>query len=152
MHRYTVIGFAALAIGGLGVVGGCAPSSNATPGQSPAALSIPLDTQWRLSALHGVAPIAGHEPTLSWEADGRIHGSASCNRYFGEWSGTPQELQLKAVGMTKMACFPDSVGQQETAFVRALQQVRRLRMEGAALVLDDKAGQTLLRWERASAN
>ncbi len=152
MKRMGRTGLMALAITGLGVVSACAPSSGAAPGQATVAAAIPLDTQWRLTALRGAAPLDGHVPTLSWEADGRIHGLASCNRYFGEWSGTPQQLQLKSVGMTKMACFPDSVGQQETAFVQTLAQVRGLRMDGAQLVLEDEGGQALLRFERAPAD
>lgn len=152
MNRMGMTGLMALAITGLGVVSACAPSSGAAPGQAAVSAAIPLDTHWRLTALRGAAPLEGHVPTLSWEADGRIHGQASCNRYFGEWSGTPQQLQLKSVGMTKMACFPDSVGQQETAFVQTLAQVRRLRMDGAQLVLEDNGGQALLRFARAPAD
>jgi heat shock protein HslJ len=150
MKRHTLCAMAAMAVSGAGALSGCMPTSGAAP-KAPLA-TIPLDTHWRLTALRGAVPLEGHVPTLSWEADGRIHGQASCNRYFGEWSGTPQQLQLKSVGMTKMACFPDSVGQQETAFVQTLAQVRRLRMDGAQLVLEDNGGQALLRFARAQTD
>lgn len=149
MKRHTLCTLAAMAVGGAAALSGCTPTSGAAP-KAPLA-TIPLDTHWRLMELQGQAPIAGHQPTLSWEADGRIHGHASCNRYFGEWSGTPQELQIKPLGMTKMACFPDTINQQETAFAQALQQARRLRMDGAQLVLEDGTGRALLRFEPTQA-
>ena len=153
-------------LGGLlGLMSACAPSASnpadmgnpsisgsitthMTSSITPTQPGIPLDTEWTLLELLGKAASGDQRPTLSWEADGRIHGSAGCNRYFGEWSGTAQQLRLNTMGMTKMFCIGEATD-QENAFVKAISAVRRLQLDGPTLVLQDDAGKPLLRFERS---
>ena len=127
----------------------CAPSDGGPSGGRSAA-AIPLDTTWQLLRLRGEPALTAHRPSLAWEADGRIHGSTGCNRYFGEWSGLPDQLQIGPLGMTRMACLGEGAARQERAFAEALQASRRLRHAGAHLVLEDGSGQELLRFDRTA--
>ena len=56
------------------------------------------------------------------------------NRCFGKYELKGKELELKNLGMTRMAC-PDM--QYEDAFVKMLDEVDRFEIKGAELTLFD---------------
>ena len=73
-------------------------------------------TEWMIEGIGGTAVVAGSEPTLSFDAEGRISGTTGCNRYFGGYEQAGDALTFSGVGMTKMACMADGVMEQEAAF------------------------------------
>lgn len=96
-----------------------------------------IGTQWILQKMTvdgSEYQLAEEMPFIKFEADGKINGFASINRFFGsmqideqgkvEWS--------KDFGSTKMA-GPESLMKQEDAFLQALTKTDELAVEGIYL-------------------
>ena len=77
-------------------------------------------------------------------ADGQVSGSAGCNNYFGTYEMDGSSLTIGQVGSTMMACFPDEVVLQETAFLANLGNVAGYEIVDNQLHLLDADGQTIL--------
>ncbi|MFN2277052.1 MAG: META domain-containing protein [Candidatus Promineifilaceae bacterium] len=77
-------------------------------------------------------------------ADGQVSGSAGCNNYFGTYEVDGSSLTVGQVGSTMMACFPDEVVLQETAFLANLGNVAGYEIMDNQLHLQDANGQTIL--------
>ena len=99
---------------------------------------------WRVSAFAAGEDVTGAALTIAFEGDGRIHGSAGCNRYFGRYeTGPGGALRISSEGVTRMACEP-AMMETERRFLDALDAVRGAQVEGHRLVLTDADGETLL--------
>lgn len=61
---------------------------------------------WRLVQLGRNAPVPEAVSITVSFTEGRLSGSAGCNRYFGEISGGPHELKLGPLGATQRMCEP----------------------------------------------
>ena len=69
-------------------------------------------------------------------ADTMVAGRTNCNRFFGKYELKGKELELKNLGMTRMAC-PEM--QYEDAFVKMLDEVDGYEIKGEELKFyDDK--------------
>ena len=120
-----------------------APGTNAPTGPSVDAsgnasgLSAPLvGTNWRLLSIDGRPVIAGVTITAEFTSDGRVAGSAGCNRYFG--TAVPEGDRLRVSGFfgsTRMFCGQDGVMAQESAFLEALSKVDAYSIGGTELSL-----------------
>jgi heat shock protein HslJ len=85
-------------------------------------------------------------PRITLEADGhRVVGSGGCNRLSGDYQLAGERLRFGHIARTMMAC-PDGMD-TETAFVRALDQVRTWRIVGNGLELYDVGRNQVLRLE-----
>jgi heat shock protein HslJ len=109
-------------------------------------------TRWRLTSYNngrgGVTSVLGEtEIVLHLSEDGRLAGKA-CNSYRGGFEHEGERLRLVGpVAATRMACpAPEGAGEQETAYLNALERVARFRIEGAQLTLLDADGSTLARF------
>lgn len=96
-------------------------------------------TTWKLAKMEAIpAAAVGKEAdffTLEFNAaDTMVAGRTNCNRFFGKYELKGKELELKNLGMTRMAC-PDM--QYEDAFVKMLDEVDRFEIKGAELTLFD---------------
>lgn len=79
--------------------------------------SIDLDnTLWRFVAINGVA-ISGDRPAELRFADGRMSGSAGCNRFSGDYSLEGDMLRTAKLASTLMACTGPNA-EQEDAFLK----------------------------------
>lgn len=87
---------------------------------TPTGLKPLAGTRWQVETMGGTAVVAGSEPQINFEADGKINGTTGCNRFFGGYAQTGASLAFTGVGMTKMACMADGVMAQETAFGKIL--------------------------------
>lgn len=105
----------------------------------PAAFMALAGSSWQVEAMGGTAIIAGHEPQLNFDADGRINGTTGCNRFFGSYTQTGSVLTFSGTGMTKMACMAEGVMEQETAFGAIL--------SGEARAETDAQGNLIIRGE-----
>ncbi|MGB5734377.1 MAG: META domain-containing protein [Thiohalocapsa sp.] len=77
-------------------------------------------------------------------ADGRLSGSAGCNRLMGAYQGDGNLLSFEPnIAATMMACPPPLMA-QEQAVVDALGQAASFRIEGHTLHIDRADGQGLL--------
>jgi heat shock protein HslJ len=86
-------------------------------GGEPASL---LRGSWRITAIDGKPAVAESEPSVSFEADGKINGKASCNRFFGGYSLTGEGLTAGPLASTKMLC-EDALMAQEGAIMDILE-------------------------------
>jgi heat shock protein HslJ len=98
-------------------------------------------TAWSLDLLPGVEKDAGVEVTLTFH-EGRIAGTAGCNRYFASYSVKGDSLKLGPAGATKMMC-PEPQMTVEDAFLAALARVRTYRVADGRLVLTPAEGGAL---------
>jgi len=97
----------------------------ATP-PAPASLTGPA---WTIESIAGEVPAGGRPATLQFSAAGRLAGQGPCNRYGGSWRQEGDELQVRALFATRMAC-PEPAMAQEAVFLRAL-EAGRAELRGA---------------------
>lgn len=100
-----------------------------------------LNGSWRLTHLdHDDAVPVGVTVTLRAE-DGKLSGSAGCNRYFGTVAGRDAyELSVGPLGATRMACEQPAMA-VEDRFLRALEGVKQLGFVMGKLVLTWRAAE-----------
>lgn len=117
------------------VLGGC----------TVAGQSVPLTgEEWVIEDIAGTGVIDNSHATLSFLADGRLAGSATCNRLIGSYEAHGQKLSIKPLGTTMMAC-PEALMNQERKLVELLPAVMSYRIDGTgALVLETTSGQTIV--------
>ena len=121
-----------------------------TPVTRPTVTAL-AGTQWTLVAFGAPGAetpvVPGTTITADFAADGKLSGSAGCNRYNGGYTLTGSKLAISALGSTKMACQqPDGTMLQETAFLGALQSATQLSIQGSTLTLMDASGKPVLRF------
>lgn len=94
-------------------------------------------TVWALQSIDGHTVVPHSEATLSFLPEGRMAGSASCNRYFGQFTHTDSKLQLNVGGVTKMFCHSDhgDVMAQEDRFLQAMSAAQGVSWEGEQLLI-----------------
>ena len=125
----------------------------ATPGAavtSPAitpdvATAVSLEgTTWRLVAYGPVenptAALPDPPVTATFEAGGKLAGSAGCNSYFATYKLDAQSFTTSDVGRTEMACLDNTRMQQESAYLTALQAATALERAGDRLTIDYAGG------------
>mgnify|MGYP001165993509 FL=1 len=106
-------------------------------GGEPAALL--QGAEWQVEDIGGAGIVERSRVTLRFNDDGRVAGTASCNRYSGAYELTGEGLTLGRMLTTKMACAP-ALMQQEQRFLGLLAQVRRFEIAadgGLALIAAD---------------
>ena len=109
-------------------------------------------TAWRATGINNgrggvVSPVSGSMVTMRFEADGRVGGSAGCNRFNARYVATGPNLRITAPATTRKMCEA-SLMEQEQAFLKALESVATMRFEAERLELRTEAGAlavTLLR-------
>jgi heat shock protein HslJ len=120
-------GAAAIALAILMAGAGC------TTADEPAAPQL-AGTSWRAETIMGRPVIDSSASTITFEADGRVHGRGGCNRYFGSSTIDGARLALGQLGSTRMAC-PEALMEQETRFFQALQGAERWTIDEHGLLL-----------------
>lgn len=102
-------------------------------------------TRWRATAINNgkgalASPMAGASaPTLAFEAGGRVSGMGGCNPFAGTYRSEGGGLAISPAPTTRHACA-EAVMDQEDAFLKALQSVTALRMDGDRLELRNAEG------------
>jgi uncharacterized membrane protein/heat shock protein HslJ len=82
--------------------------------------------------------------SLEFAADGKLHGSGGCNRYFAAYEiGPGDSLKIKSIGSTRMAC-PQEFMDQEMRYFEALQRVSVFRVQNNLLQLFYENGRRVL--------
>lgn len=88
-----------------------------------------LGRGWTVQRLDNQQTLSGARPTLRFTAEGRLEGSAGCNRYHGRYRLTGEGLRIEGLAQTRMACAA-TVMQQEDEFLEVLAGTRRFWLEG----------------------
>jgi heat shock protein HslJ/uncharacterized lipoprotein YbaY len=99
--------------------------------------------EWVVADLAGRRVIERSRATLAFDADGRVSGRGSCNRYTATYALTGEGLTIAKPASTMTACAP-ALMQQERLFFDLLAQVRRFSFSAdGALVLHTEDGRTI---------
>jgi heat shock protein HslJ len=111
-----------------GVLSGC--------GGEPA--SLLLGPEWIVESIDGDALIGNSRPTMVFNEEGQVAGSASCNRYRASYELTGEGLSIAGGGATMMACDP-ALMEQERRSLDASDAIRRFEIapDGALVLLAD---------------
>lgn len=88
--------------------------------------------------------------SISFSDDGRVTGNAGCNQFFGGYELTADGIRMGPIGATRKYCM-EPVMSRETAFLQALEQVRRLSIDDGALELLDANDEVLLTFATQSS-
>lgn len=100
-------------------------------------------TEWVVEDLAGRELEEKSRATLEFMPDGRIHGSASCNRYTGSWSLTGATIEMGKLASTRKAC-PSTLMDQEDRFLRLLESARTFDISPqGALVITSASGKQI---------
>jgi heat shock protein HslJ len=98
-------------------------------------------TNWQVTGFNNgrqavVSPILDTELTMEFGADGRVSGSAGCNRYTGSYTIEGRALRIGPAATTRRMCVkPEQIMEQEQQFLKALETVATMRQEGDRLEL-----------------
>ena len=89
-----------------------------------------------------VNALNGTSLTMVFASDGKVSGSAGCNRYTATYNQDGQKLTFGPAAATRKMCAkPEGVMQQEQQFLKALETVATARFEGDRLELRAAEGQ-----------
>ena len=113
-------------------------------------------TTWRATTLHDsretpASLVPDTEITLAFDAEGRVAGTAGCNRYSAGYVADGETLRFERAALTRMACLRPGVMEQEQAFVDALASVASARVEGDRLELRRADGTLAVTAQRATS-
>lgn len=111
----------------------------------PPAGTLLTGTSWTLVELAGKPVVEGGKPvTAEFDGEGRVAGSAGCNRYTASYKLVAGQLSISQAISTRMACAQPGVMEQEAAFLKAMEKVMTFQREGERLTLTTTDGQTLV--------
>lgn len=109
-------------------------------GGEPATL---LQGQWNMTEVDGKPVIAGSTPTIGFEADGKINGNASCNRFFGGYTLSGEGLTAGDLGASMMMC-EQTLMDQEMKVLEILKGLAGFGIgEDGKLILRTNDGRTI---------
>jgi heat shock protein HslJ len=96
---------------------------------------------WALTELMGKPPTAGVGISAEFSSDGKVSGSAGCNRYSGTYTVSGNSITISSSMATTMMMCDESVMEQESAYLKALGEAKTYAVNGDQLTLTgaDKA-------------
>ncbi len=112
-------------------------------------------TSWRVTGINNgrqavVSVLKDTQVTLQFDREGRVAGSAGCNRYTAGYTVEGTSLRIGQAAVTRMACArPDGAMAQEQQFLAALATMATARIEGDRLELRTSDGALALGATRA---
>lgn len=115
--------------------------------QSETAVTSKLDlvfSAWRPVRLGEMRLPDDTEMYLQFGADGKITGHGGCNRFFGDYDLTGEELKIGPLGATRMAC-PEPAMSFEISFLEAIQAAVAAAATADRLALKNDKGDTVVR-------
>jgi heat shock protein HslJ len=110
-------------------------------------------TSWYVTMINNgrqalVGIVSGSTVTIAFDTQGRVSGSAGCNRYTAAYTADGDSLRFSNMATTRMACGDPALDEQEQQFRRALEAVATLHFESDRLDLrraDGELAMILLR-------
>lgn len=102
------------------------------------------NVEWLLEDLNGGGIIDRSHVTMILGDDGRVAGSAGCNRYSSAYELEGETLSVSPQMMSTMMACPEALMNQERRFTQTLVAVRSFHFdETGALILTAEGGDTL---------
>jgi heat shock protein HslJ len=113
-----------------------------------------IGTEWTLvqytqNAKTVPAP-AGTPVTIAFGDDGKITGSAGCNRYFATWGASGSALTIGQAGSTMMSCSEPGAMDLERAYLDLLPKAVSFVIDSNRLVISDKSGNAILTFTKTT--
>ena len=103
-----------------------------------------LGAEWKIENLDGNGVIDNSHATLLFLPDGRLAGSATCNRIIGSYTSSAGRLKIAPSGTTMMAC-PVALMNQERKLLDMLPKIGKFHIDvNGALVLSTAEGRTIV--------
>jgi heat shock protein HslJ len=99
-------------------------------------------TSWTLTRLNSQPVVEGTAPGLRF-AEGQVSGSGSCNGFGGEYTQSGDKLTFGPLMSTLMACMPQEIMEQESAYFAALSATASFHVDGGILSLLGADGNVL---------
>lgn len=99
-------------------------------------------SSWRVEDISGQGVLDRVAPTVIFRSGGQLIATGGCNRFFGSWRLEGNQLTVRDVAGTKMAC-PEGVMHQEELFLDALRGTRRISTENGDVLILVGEGQSL---------
>jgi heat shock protein HslJ len=96
-----------------------------------------------------VSVLSGTNVTVTFAKDGKAAGSAGCNNYTSRYQEGGGALTFTAVAATRRICVTPGVMEQEQSFLKALESVATMRIEGEGLELRTKDGALAVSLQRS---
>jgi heat shock protein HslJ len=90
---------------------------------------------WALTELMGKPPAAGVGISAEFSSDGKVSGSAGCNRYSGTYTVSGNSITISSSVATTMIMCDESVMEQESAYLKALAEAKTYAVNGDQLTL-----------------
>jgi heat shock protein HslJ len=111
---------------------------------APRPLPELVGPDWQLNAYNngrgGVQSVlADSKSDAVFGTDGRVTGSAGCNRYMGGYQASSGSLTIGPLATTRMAC-EQALMDQEAAYIQALESTAEYAFDNDMLVLRDASG------------
>ena len=104
-------------------------------------------SEWVVEDINGSGIIDRSRVTLNFWEDGRVNGRASCNNFMGEYQLTGEGLSISHPVITRMACAP-SLMEQEQRVLHNLDTLQRFDIDDTgALLLHSADGSLKARLE-----
>jgi heat shock protein HslJ len=101
-------------------------------------------SMWSLSAITGKDLVPGTIITAQFTADGKVSGSAGCNRYSATYSTKGSSIEITSeIASTMMACEQE-IMDQEQAYLQALKGIKTYSIAGDQLTLKGADDQSSL--------
>lgn len=103
-------------------------------------------TAWEVTAYDNgkqavVSVLGGKRITADFGKDGRVTGTAGCNRYFASYEVADATITIGVPGSTRRMCAePKGIMEQEALYLAALESAARFRVEGDKLELRTEKG------------
>ncbi len=87
-----------------------------------------LGEEWRIESIAEGGVIDNSHATLHFLANGRLAGSATCNRIIGSYTADGARLRIQPAGTTIMAC-PEALMNQERKLLDLLPAIERFTID-----------------------
>jgi heat shock protein HslJ len=96
-------------------------------------------SEWRPSRIATSAVSPEARLFVQFKSAGQLAGHGGCNRFFGQYKISGNEISIGPVGATRMACAEPVIA-REMAFFSALERAKSFRRDKTKPVLFDASG------------
>jgi len=94
---------------------------------------------WVITTIQTKSVIAQSSPSLSFNTENKLSGSASCNNISSSYTSKNSSLTIGAVATTRKMCLP-ALMEQESHLLQALGKVKRFQLNNGQLSMYDQRG------------
>jgi putative lipoprotein len=119
-----------------------------TSSGEPAAAPV-FGQSWLIEYIDGIGVIAEPQATFTISEAGKAGGSGPCNVYFATTKVDGSTIAISDIGSTFKACAPQIMAEEKALF-EALAKAASYHVDAGKLVIADKDGRVILRFNAAS--